>query len=487
MKNPSLKDKFKNNIKFVKPLYKKIKSNRTGSKKTKFSIIDLDNRKPDGNEIYVKRDILNIKDVNYDNILTIKNKDTNTLPGACEVSDIVVNSTKKVKLKEVRTSNKPIGHEVGNMINENANELDNEIENRVIDKSVQANNELKTIIINKAKIEICEIEQVNLLLHFKVTDTWLRVYPAPQYPKEAVTSIIFKCLLCQLGIAMFLIFWTILWVFIINSFEEPHEVEVSLQFEKEQNQLVIELATELRQITPLSPKWKNAIERRMEDERRLTMLAVGQGAKLHPGQFWDLSGTFLFTVYVMTALGFGAPVPQTLWGRTSSLVYAILAVPTHIYLMVNASTCIVYNVDRCIRRLRRNDKNNRNNKAENPHRSGNIQRPNKIICNKISRLLKVLCAGRGVPLAAAFYYTSGAIVFGVLRGKTGLEVVLFPLGFTTTGGLEQVDGHVRIFYGLYVEGAMSLLACALATLRRHSSDAANSVAEYYRLFATAKI
>ncbi|KAM3965982.1 uncharacterized protein ACR2FA_012840 [Aphomia sociella] len=301
---------------------------------------------------------------------------------------------------------------------------DNEVENKKADKSTQDT--------------VYNVE--------KVADYWLRVYPAPQLLKEGVTCTIFRCLFCQLGLAAMLVFWTMLWVFVIQSFEEPYETEVSLEFEKQQNQLVINLATELRQITPLSSKWKEAIEMRIEDERRLTMEAIGRGAKLRPGQFWELSGTFLFTVYVMTALGFGAPIPQTLWGRTLALVYAILAVPTHFYL-----------------------------KRFSPKR-------------KLSglRLVSVLCAGRCVPLAAAVYYMCGAVGFGLLRGKTDLEVVLFPLEFTTSGGLEHVEGYVRIMYGFYVEGAMSLLAYALATLRRHSSDAAGSIAEQYRLFTYAK-
>ncbi|XP_022836817.1 uncharacterized protein LOC111364193, partial [Spodoptera litura] len=78
--------------------------------------------------------------------------------------------------------------------------------------------------------------------------------------------------------------------------------------------------------------WKTAIERRIQDVRHLTTYAVSRGARLQTGQFWDLSGTFLFTIYVMTALGFGAPVPQSTWGRSSALIYAIFAVPTHLYL-----------------------------------------------------------------------------------------------------------------------------------------------------------
>lgn len=57
------------------------------------------------------------------------------------------------------------------------------------------------------------------------------------------------------------------------------------------------------QIMPVSIKWRETIESRLEEERRITLQAVAKGAMLNPGRFWNLSGTFLFTIYVMTALG----------------------------------------------------------------------------------------------------------------------------------------------------------------------------------------
>ncbi|KAL4703564.1 hypothetical protein ACJJTC_006123 [Scirpophaga incertulas] len=85
-------------------------------------------------------------------------------------------------------------------------------------------------------------------------------------------------------------------------------------------------------ITPLSSTWKRAIEKRIDKWRLLTMEAVNLGAKKYPGQFWNLPGTFLFAVHTLTMLGFGAPSPQTLWGRLAAIIYAIVAIPTHIYL-----------------------------------------------------------------------------------------------------------------------------------------------------------
>ncbi|KAG6446915.1 hypothetical protein O3G_MSEX004668 [Manduca sexta] len=469
MRSASLRDKFRSNA--VKPLYKKVKHN----KHNKILItVDIDSSfHLEGDDINVKRKVNKHGVVN---LISVKTK-PNVLPGACEPNS---NDVKNPEVKIVRGL---WTDEVKQFKMLNDSDRFREITERnngISYKIMQAKN--------------------NFMGVHKIPDTWLRVYPLPKLAEETFVSVLFRCVACQLGLYSVLVLWTIAWVFIIHSFEGPYETKVSIDFEKEQNQLVIDLATELRQITPLSPKWKNTIIKRIEDERQLTMLAIGRGAKLHPGQFWNLSGTFLFTVYVMTALGFGAPVPQTLWGRTSALIYALLAVPTHIYLMVNMSTCVNVHVESFIDRLRRKiqDKNplvegktGLDNKKGSPNcsRNSEVLKTSKM-CNfrrKIMRVIGVLFACRCVPLAMTAYYVTGAVAFGVLRDKEPLEVVMFPLEFTTSGGLEHVKSFVRVLYGFYVEGAMTLLACMLATIKRHNSPAVNCMSEKYRLFDIEKI
>ncbi|CAG5040990.1 unnamed protein product [Parnassius apollo] len=249
----------------------------------------------------------------------------------------------------------------------------------------------------------------------------------------------------------------------------------------------------LHKITPLSSKWREAIEKRIEDERQLTMQAVGNGAKSNPGLFWNLSGTFLFSVYVMTALGFGAPVPHTILGRISALVYAILAVPTHIYLMWNVSTCIVVNIEQRTEKMKRKycaQKKTIREKSDLESIKGNSNRSEKSEVFKKQTLhrykffvmLGIFCSDHCILLSMAIYYVFGVVGFGVLRNRTPLEIVMFPLEFTTTGGLENVTGYVRIIYGFYVEGAMCLLACLVSNIRRFSSSPVTCMLENYRLF-----
>ncbi|XP_049697400.2 uncharacterized protein LOC110373277 [Helicoverpa armigera] len=244
-------------------------------------------------------------------------------------------------------------------------------------------------------------------------------------------------------------------------------------------------------ITPQSPKWRGAIEKRIEEERRLTIEAVSTGARVDPGKFWDLSGTFLFTVYVMTALGFGAPMPQTNWGRTSALIYAAFAVPAHFYLMLNASLCIVVRVQACLNRLRC-DPDKPDTVLHNETESPNCSRSSEVLKSptrrgvrkKIMRLLGMLSVCRWTFLTAVLYYLCGAVAFGWARERKPVDIAMFPVEFTTTGGLDRVTGNVRFLYGWYVEGAVLLLSCGLTMLRQQGGSVVAYIAEKYKLYET---
>lgn len=51
----------------------------------------------------------------------------------------------------------------------------------------------------------------------------------------------------------------------------------------------------------------------------------------------------------------------------------------------------------------------------------------------------MIFAYHSVPLIAVLYYMCGAAAFGLARGNTPLDIALFPLQFTTSGGLDSVS------------------------------------------------
>lgn len=79
----------------------------------------------------------------------------------------------------------------------------------------------------------------------------------------------------------------------------------------------------------------------------------------------------------------------------------------------------------------------------------------------------------------------GIVCFGIARSRPIAASVLFPLDFTAAGGLSTIVGHVRILYGLYLEGAVTIAAFAVAVLRVSATQNLTNIGLKYGLLVEA--
>lgn len=79
----------------------------------------------------------------------------------------------------------------------------------------------------------------------------------------------------------------------------------------------------------------------------------------------------------------------------------------------------------------------------------------------------------------------GILCFGIARSKSIGASVLFPLDFTAAGDLSTIVGHVRILYGLYLEGAVAIAAVAVAVLRVSARQNLTNIGVKYGLLIEA--
>ncbi|CAG5104410.1 Protein of unknown function [Cotesia congregata] len=85
----------------------------------------------------------------------------------------------------------------------------------------------------------------------------------------------------------------------------------------------------------------------------------------------------------------------------------------------------------------------------------------------------------------AGYYLLGIIGFGAGRSRPLAASLLFPLDFTAAGGLASTSGFVRIAYGLYLEGAVTIAAVTVAALRVSASESLANIGRKYGLLVEA--
>ncbi|KAF7994855.1 hypothetical protein HCN44_004327 [Aphidius gifuensis] len=278
-----------------------------------------------------------------------------------------------------------------------------------------------------------------------------------------------RILLCQIGLAWVLLFWTIAGAAAFYITEGPRERAQVFELKNLQKDLAVDLATELRQLKSsedeLEPLWSNKVAQYVAKHEKILLQAVnaGYGEGGNSGQLWTLPGCFLFSVSLITTLGFGAPVPRTTPGRIVAVIFAAIGIPLHFLLVLNIGLLLAIRLQKL-----GIDKKYKNDPEES------------------STDLKVPKWVRVVPfILIGFYYTIGILCFGTARLRPLAASLLFPLDFTAAGGLATTSGLVRIFYGIYLEGAVTIAAVTVAVLRVSATESLTNIGLKYGLLTEA--
>ncbi|KAK0093293.1 hypothetical protein PV326_013887 [Microctonus aethiopoides] len=329
-------------------------------------------------------------------------------------------------------------------------------------------------IINKASIGV-QTHQYERLYMLKVLPTLKDIVEEDTNGNAKIPSricrnfrFIGRLCLCQFGLAWILTFWTVAGAAAFYATEGPREREQVFELKGMQRDLAVGLATELRQIKSneedIEPLWSNKVKYYVEKHEKQLLAAVnagyGEGGETPGGQLWTFSGCVLFTISLITTLGFGAPVPRTTSGRSVAVIFAAIGIPAHFLLMFNLSLLLAVRLQRFAIRKKHGSDCDMETLQHEP----------------VPRWVKVM------PFIwIAIYYSIGMIGFGAGRSRPLAASVLFPLDFTAAGGLATTSSVVRIIYGLYLEGAVTLAAITIAVLRVSASESLTNIGLKYNL------
>ncbi|XP_054267161.1 uncharacterized protein LOC128989307, partial [Macrosteles quadrilineatus] len=216
------------------------------------------------------------------------------------------------------------------------------------------------------------------------------------------------------------------------------------------------------QVVPEEPVWRTTIEHYATHHESLILSAVASGYPQR-GTIWTYSGCLLFATSLLTTLGFGAPVPRTVSGRISAVLFAGLGIPVHLLLVLNVGLLLgvkIHHLARVTeRKFKRWRKKLTTRNADDEEWPADIFTPDDTPPPPPSWI-------KFFPFVAIpLYYSTGLVLFGVLRGKSFPEMMLFPLDFTAAGGVASTYGPVRVAYAVYLEGAVILASTNVALLR----------------------
>ncbi|KAG6798564.1 hypothetical protein HZU73_06130 [Apis mellifera caucasica] len=272
------------------------------------------------------------------------------------------------------------------------------------------------------------------------------------------------------GLAWLLTIWAIVGAIVFCAIEGPREREQVIKLKNMQKDLAIGLATELRQLRTekeedLEPLWSNKVKQYVTKHEELLLMAVnsGYGENGNSGELWTFPGCILFALSLLTTLGFGAPVPRTTAGRTVTVIFAAIGIPAHFLLIMNLGLLLAVRLQRYAISRKFVD-----------------QTDLSYLTPSMPKWIKVMPF-----VCVATYYLLGVLCFGVARSRPIAASVLFPLDFTAAGGLSTIAGYVRILYGLYLEGAVTIAAVAVAVLGVSTTQSLTNIGLKYGLLIEA--
>ncbi|XP_077279366.1 uncharacterized protein LOC143906890 isoform X2 [Temnothorax americanus] len=280
--------------------------------------------------------------------------------------------------------------------------------------------------------------------------------------------------LSQFGLLWILVIWTVAGAAAFCATEGPREREQVVSLKNMQKALAVGLATELRQLRTeqdqaVEPLWRDKVRQYVAKHEELLLRAVSSGygeggTSGQPGQLWTFPGCVLFAISLITTLGFGAPVPRTNAGRTVGVIFAAIGIPAHFLLILNFGLLVAFHLQKYA--LIRRD-------VQLSTTDANYSR-------RMPRWIKILSFFGSVA-----YYILGVVCFGIARSRPIAASVLFPLDFTAAGGLSTTAGHVRILYGLYLEGAVTIAAIMVAIVRVSATQSLTNIGLKYGLLTEA--
>ncbi|KYQ49018.1 TWiK family of potassium channels protein 7 [Trachymyrmex zeteki] len=276
-----------------------------------------------------------------------------------------------------------------------------------------------------------------------------------------------RLLLSQFGLLWLLVIWTVAGAAAFCATEGPREREQVVLLKNMQKDLAVGLATELRQLRTeqdqdVEPLWSDKVRQYVAKHEELLLIAVssGYGEGDNSGQLWTFPGCVLFAISLITTLGFGAPVPRTTAGRTVGVIFAAIGIPAHFLLILNFGLMVAFRLQ----------------KYALTRQGVQLNSTESSYSRRMPKWIKILSF-----VGTVTYYVLGVLCFGIARSRPIAASLLFPLDFTAAGDLSTIVGYIRILYGLYLEGAVTIAAIMVAILRVSATQSLTNIGLKYGL------
>ncbi|KAK3605639.1 hypothetical protein CHS0354_032589 [Potamilus streckersoni] len=157
---------------------------------------------------------------------------------------------------------------------------------------------------------------------------------------------IMKFMFSHIGLCGMVVLYTIAGGFIFQHLEKANEVEICYESQKEYDPMENKTLENFRKVietNPLDLEAQMIQFRSILQTFRNNALAIGYdgsdcdryGEENGPVYVWSWPGSLMFSVTVITTIGYGNIAPKTFWGRLVCIAYAVLGIPLMLLCLAN--------------------------------------------------------------------------------------------------------------------------------------------------------
>ncbi|XP_064459863.1 TWiK family of potassium channels protein 7-like [Ornithodoros turicata] len=146
-------------------------------------------------------------------------------------------------------------------------------------------------------------------------------------------------LFSHVGLCALVVGYSLLGAFTFRALEAPYEVEKASQVIEMRERTVAKLWEITDRLNVLyKENWTAAVSHEILDFQSRLIAAVKDGydgKEIGTGQQWSFSGAFLYSLTVITTIGYGNIAPRTNWGKIVTILYAIVGIPLMLLYLTN--------------------------------------------------------------------------------------------------------------------------------------------------------
>nr|XP_018903090.1 PREDICTED: uncharacterized protein LOC109034419 [Bemisia tabaci] len=279
----------------------------------------------------------------------------------------------------------------------------------------------------------------------------LRCFPKILASPESCTNLLTRWTISLCGLTIILCLWTFLNALVLNVAEEPQGKCQRDNFKRRENDLMVELATDLRKVIPQESVWLQTIKKYVNKHQEiLVQFNMSTGSQTT----WSLSDCLLFFYTFLTTFGLRQlPIPTTTPGKLCVAIFTVVAFPLHIVIIMNTGSIIASKITRNISSSSEVVSNGKGAQAESyKMKKTDLE----------EQFLKVL------PFAAfGIYYLCGLVTLGASRSLPFPEILLFPLDLTPGPFSKEM---LEVLFGIYHELGFLLTLTILALFKKLLGD-----------------